>query len=355
MDLGDGPSPLLDLLRGLLSDPSDELTILSLPLLDDEASGSEIADDELPDSLSTKRSGGRMSFRSPIVREIRSGFDMLAAFERTRGSKLHSLRRIVTFSSLSMFLHIINRSLDYEDGRAFNKKRPPMLLDFVQRGWLPIAAASAATYNLARKSIERLLRHGMGAALEEEHGPRWTKRKAEDFIGQIGLRSTRNKETRTRKYFLEVFRSYSGGGHSIPEALMLAAVDALVADLTGTPSDYARALGVRAGLLAPRGQRAVRKRYAPGPEVLEVLLASTVASDEEIELEELTNRWWERYGILTGARKTDSRDLTQRSILDASKEELAANADALRRTLIDIGYARRYADGVTIIRLGTGG
>jgi hypothetical protein len=214
--------------------------------------------------------------------------------------------------------------------------------------------ASYSTYNLACKSIERMVGHGVRAALAGEHGDRWTTRQAQEFIDNVELRGNEKAQERKRKHFLEVFRSYLGAA-GVSEAFTLAVVDALLEDMAGTPFDFARALGVRGGLLAPRGQRAVKKRYAPSPELVEVLLASTMETGEELELEQLAERWWERYGILTGARQADARELARWSILDATREDLVANADALRATLIDIGYARRYADGVTIIRLGAGG
>jgi hypothetical protein len=352
-DLGHGKSPALALIGELLSDGSDEISVLSLPLIaDEEPTTFSVDDDSLPEALKTKAGadGGR-TFRSPIARELRAGFDALAAYERARGSKLHSLRRLVSFCGLSLFLHIVNRSLDYEDGRSFRARRPPLLLDFVQTGWSPVAVASQGTYNLACKSIERMVGHGIRKALTDEHGERWTTRQVEAFIGEVELRGSRRVQDRKRKHFLEVFRSYAGAT-AVADAFALAAVDQLLEDMSGTPFDFARALGVRGGLLAPRGQRAVRKRYAPSPELLEVLLASTVLAGEELEVAELAERWWERYGIITGARQADAAELTRWSILDAAKEDLVSNADALRATLVDIGYARPYADGVTIIRLG---
>lgn len=355
-DLGQGESPALSLIRELLSDASDEISILSLPLIADESPISfSVDEDTHPEALKTKAGGdGVRTFRSPIARELRIGFDTLATYEHAQGSKLHSLRRLVSFCALSLFIHIVNRSLDYEDGRSFRVRRPPVLLDIVQGGWSGIGIASHATYNLACKSIERMVGHGVRTALTSDHGERWTTRQVEEFISEIELRGNVKVQERKRKHFLEVFRSYANGT-SVAEAFALAAVDALLEDMNGTPFDFARALGVRGGLLAPRGQRAVKKRYAPSPELLEVLLASTTRPGEELELEELAERWWDRYGVLTGARQGDASELARWSILDATKEDLVANADALRSTLIDIGYARRYADGVTIIRLRAGG
>jgi hypothetical protein len=354
-NLGSGPSPILQLLRELLAEDSDEISVLSLPLTaGEESSTYKVDESDIPDSLKTKTGGDGRTFRSPILRELRAGFDMLAAFERARGSKLHSLRRIVSFASFALVQHVVHRALDYENGRSFRAARPPMLLDFVQGGWSPIAVASQGTYNLACKAIERMVAHGVRAELERVHGARWTTKQVEQFVEEIELRGNDKAQERKRKHFMEVFRSYAGSS-TIADAFGLAVVDVLLEDLTGTPFDFMRALGVRGGLLAPRGQRAVKKRYAPSPELLEVLLASTIAHDEELELEQLAERWRDRFGIVTGALSADARELARWSILDATKEDLVRNAEALREMLIEIGYARRYADGVTIIGFGHGG
>src|SRR5262249_52816738 len=158
-----------------------------------------------------------------------------------------------------LFLHIVNRALDYEDGRTFRARSPPLVLDFIQGGWSPVAIASHATYNLACKSIERMVGYGVRGALADERGDRWTARQAEEFINDVELRGNPKAQDRKRKHFLEVFRSYAGAA-SVAEAFVLAVVDALLEDMAGTPFDFARALGVRGGLLAPRGQRAVKKR-----------------------------------------------------------------------------------------------
>jgi len=356
-DLGEGPSPVLALLRELLDDASDEISVLSLPLTKgEEPLLYEVDGDDVPEAVATKKRGdGSLTFRSLVLRHIRDGFDTLAAFERERGSKLHSLRRIVLFSTFSLFLHLTSRSLDHEDGRKAKSMRPPMLLDFVQRGWTPIALASHATYNLACKSIDRMVGHGIRDAFVQEHGQRWTSKRVESFISEVQLRGNAKTQERKRKHFLEVFRSYVAGGTGIADAFYLAAVDALLQDLSGTPFDFARALGVRGGLLAPRGQRAVKKRYAPSPELLEVLLLTTIGLDEEVDLEELAERWWQKYGIVVGARRSDAKDLARWSILDATKGDLTENAMALQDALIAIGYARQFADGVTIIRAAWGG
>lgn len=349
LDQGDGPSPAIALLKSLLDDENDEITAVSWPLIAGEQPiVYELGLSELPDALSINEDN---VFTSPIVRELRAGFDRLAAFEQLRRSKLHSLRRLVSFASFAIFFHLIHRALDYERPDLQIKRRVPTLLDFTRGGWTRIALASHGTYSLAIKSIERMMAKGIQDALTKEEED-WTDARVEQFIQDVALKGSALRQTQKRRQFLDVFRSYTSDSDDVVQAASFAIVDSLLDEMSGTPIDFARALGVRCGLLAPRGQRAVKKRYAPSAELLEVLLAATLHPDEYIELSELADRWWDRWGIIVGARPADAQELTNWAVQNATKEDFVANANALRKVLIEIGYARRYADGVTIIRTG---
>lgn len=349
-DQGGGPSPAIELLKTLLDDAADEIAAVSWPLIAGEKPiVYELDPDDRPVSLAVD--DDRRAFSSLIVRELRAGFDRLTAFELVRGSKLHSLRRLVSFASFAIFFHLIHRGLDYEQPERQVTRRVPTLLDFTRGGWTPIALASHGTYSLAIKGIERMMAEGIQDALAEE-AEEWSAERVEQFIQDAALQGSASRQAQKRRQFLEVFRSYATDGEDVLKAASFAIVDSLVDEMSGTPIDFARALGVRCGLLAPRGQRAVKKRYAPSAELLEVLLAATLRPDEDVELSELANLWWDRWGIMVGARPGDAQELARWAVQNATKEDLAANANALREALIEIGYARRYADGVTIIQTG---
>jgi len=359
-DVGSGPSPVLGVLATLLEDDTDEISVLTIPLLGDDGGRELKADAEgPPESLQLTGGRGRAkTFASPTVQRLRTGFDTLGAFVATNGGKLENLRRIVTFASLALYVHIIQRASELADEDGVCPRRPPILLDAIQEGWTPVGLASHATYLLASKSVDRLIAHGLRSELLRIRGGRWSSQNVTSFIEDLGLnkKGTDRERARKRKNLQETFEAYQGSGRRVLDAFVLALVDLVHEELTATPFDFARGLGVRSGLLAPRGNRAVRKRYVPSAEVIEVLLASTLHADDEVSLEELADRWWEQYGIIVGCRNSDARDLSAFSIQDATKDDLATNAKALRELLISIGYARRYADGVTIIRLnGRGG
>lgn len=349
-DMGNGPSPVLKLLRDLLTDDTDEISSITWPLTVGEApTVYDLDPTARPNSLATKTHDGQMSFRSPMARELRAAFDRLAIFEKARGSKLQSLRRIVMLSSAAIYLHLVHRVLDLGDGRSYKTRRRPMLFDFTHGGWTPTALASHGTYTLSIKSIEEMMVLGIKDVLEEEHA-QWTKKRFTQLVETLTLKGAPSRQEQKRKQLLDVFESYAAEAN-ILDAAAFAIVEGLVDEMSGTPIDFARSLGVRSGLLAPRGNRAVKKRYAPSTEFLETLLVATVDLDDEVELRELADAWADRFSILVGARVNDTRDLSTWAINNATKENLAANASALREALINMGYAKRYADGITVIRV----
>ncbi len=261
-DLGSGPSPALKLLRELLSDDSDEITSIAWPLTVGEApTVCEIDPKERPGSLVMRSQDGRPTFRSPIVRELRAAFDRLAQFEKARGSKLQSLRRIVMLASVAIYLHLVHRVLDLGDGRTYKTRRRPMLLDFTYGGWTPTALASHGTYTLAVKSIEEMMVLGIRAALEQEYA-QWTKRRFAQLVETMTFQGSPARQEQKRKQLLDVFNSYAAEAN-ILDAAAFAIVDGLVEEMSGTPIDFARSLGVRSDswrLRQPCGQEALRTR-----------------------------------------------------------------------------------------------
>jgi hypothetical protein len=82
-----------------------------------------------------------------------------------------------------------------------------------------------------------------------------------------------------------------------------------------------------------------------------VLLAATLPPGEQMDVTDLADCWWRRFGFLTGVRVEDAAILNQHGIFIASREDLQANGAAFRRLLLDLGHARDYADGVMVVRL----
>ena len=126
---------------------------------------------------------------------------------------------------------------------------------------------------------------------------------------------------------------------------------------SSSPSDFCRVLGVRSGLIGPKGNRAKVKRYLTNSFTLETITLSTLSPDElkdGVELKELSNRLVEKYNIIIGADSELEYSLLEKyNIAQATpgdlRGDLSINALKLADTYISLGLGKKYADGVTLI------
>ena len=146
--------------------------------------------------------------------------------------------------------------------------------------------------------------------------------------------------------------SYRGeaANYSSVEAFANTATDMLGLVLSSKPQDIARALGTRIGLLG-KSEGKNKKSYVPRPDFLEVLIRATIPKDETWTLTEVAEYWAENYGILFGGLGDENSRLQAWGIVPVDRDELAANVNALAILLEMSGYARRYADGVVLVKV----
>ena len=116
-------------------------------------------------------------------------------------------------------------------------------------------------------------------------------------------------------------------------------------------------LGVRCGLIGPRGNRANIKRYLINSFTLETITLGALSKEEledGIELKELGEKLISAYNILIGAdAETEYNLLAAYNIAQAApgdlRGDLSINSQAIANTYISLGMGKRYADGVTLI------
>ena len=124
-----------------------------------------------------------------------------------------------------------------------------------------------------------------------------------------------------------------------------------------SPSDFCRVLGVRAGLVGPKGNRAKIKRYLVNSFTLETITLSDISEEDlkdGIELKDLSERLVHDYCILIGADSdTEYSILEEMNIAQSTpgdlRGDLSLNAQQLADTYISLGLGKSYADGVTLI------
>ncbi len=342
-DFGSGRSPIIPVLEKLLRDDTDELSTIALPLL------KTMPQEQLQEQswISDGLDEGVKS--SAIVRSIRWGFDSIARHAEPflQGDKLRILRYVTMFSCFSIYLHLINldrQTSPYHQGKSLTV---PILVDWRPSSRQRIRYASRATYRIAIKEIESLILNGFRTYLSETCSS-LNSATADAVISQIEL-PRRGSVSDLR----DAFKAYSIENTDPLEALSKSITDAFYRNRTATPESFARNLGVRIGFVAPGSSRVTNKHYAMSPDLLEVLVLSVTNADDAVgdtlTITDLTKRWRDRYGIVTGALPDDYEFLSYEGVQDAAHDDLEVNALSLQETLVSIGKAREYADGVAII------
>ena len=352
---GSKPPVAANLLRDLLDQDTDPWTMISWPMLDvGEQSEATLSGAALTRSqrvaagvLAMKEDG---TITSPTLGGLRQHFDILAAYEQ-QGAKLTTLRRLVLFGCFTIQVHMIRRCADVlPDG-----PRPPILLDMFDGRRRSLREASAATLERGRRAIEQLVVHRI-----REYMRSMFKSGAEVGAFLDSLADTEDNQTIFDAY--KTHRAFEDEFDALTEAYWMAGYSGVGPESAkGYPWNALLALGRRSGYLLPYDDRGrggkEHKRYGANAEFAEVLVASIVSPGQPRQFDEFLDDLRESFGIVVG-RQSDF-DLIRRNDLrrgvdlprsvSFNENDLRLNAAEFRDLLIDIGYARTYADGRTIV------
>ena len=233
---------------------------------------------------------------------------------------------------------------------------PPILLD-AGTDLESIKRASEQSYTLAKKTVEDYFINSIDRILAEEI-PADTVSACQQWIDGMVF-SSQNREEGVKKATKSYFDSFLAEEASPRLALSRALQIALYTFeyKNNSPSAFCRVLGVRCGLIGPRGNRANVKRYLINSFTLETITLSALSTrdlEDGTEIKDLSEKLISAYNILTGA---DAE--TEYAILEASniaqstpgdlRGDLSVNAQSIANTYISLGMGKRYADGVTLI------
>jgi len=341
------------LIEELLQSDTDPWSTIAWPLLDlaDEKDASlgpvgQIRADRVARMLQVDDGG---FIEAPTLRMLRARFDQLAEYEQAYGSKLTTLRRLVLFGVFSLHVHMIRRCHDViPDGQV-----PPILLDLFDGTRRSLREAAAGSLQGGFRAIERLVVHRIRQRLTRISGG-----DAATFL-----------ETLAPGPFVELLRLESDAHKENSQPL-----DALAEAYwklgnsgvgpggdKGLPWNSLLALGRRAGYLLPYDNRGrggkEHKRYGANAEFAEVLVATTVAPGYPLEYDEFLDRLRESFGIVVG-RVSDYESIRSNDLrvgatlghsISVNEGDLRANVAAFRDLIVDIGFARSYADGRTVV------
>lgn len=344
---------VIDILRRCLDSGTDNVYLLTAPLLGDRGAGE--APQASPEMVERTRN-------SPPLRAIQSAFATAVRYE-ARLEKTMFLQRVVTLGSFALFLHLINRAgADAAGGEAEGRRFVPILLCAPQPA-AELREASRATFALARRQVERAFDEGLARELRnrgEDHLSREEcLARAREWLpnlGQTGRDGARDAKIWNR--FSQDFDGLLLGMGNPTEAFRRAAVRAAFVAMREygggeDPEGFGTSIGRMAGLVYPRREGAGEKYYLPAPQFLDMLVVALIDPDDEITVEEFWHRAERTFGILCGAgASVDAARLAHQGIRQASPHQLTGNARGILAELIRMGHAREYADDIAMIRAG---
>ena len=330
-------APALGLLDRILTsdleaDGRDDLTTAVMPLLSPHTVEQVRDLAEVPVAL-RNLSGAKAP--SMLLASIRSGMDRLAEREEA-GPRLLLLRRMVLLGSIGVHLHLVQWQTELDTSLQAPRDYCPILLDLTREPHGALAEASRDSCLTAMNYVDELARYLIREHLRRE----WAGRNLED--GRV-VRSVLAElaDVELDEVYDDMKTEIENPLDRLAGAVFVVGSQAQ----SSPPSDFARYLAQRAGLIGPRHGRG-RKGYQISLELLEILTLATVPAGEVWPVPTLLEAWWERFGIIVGGRDGDLDVLTELSIDRVSQDDLDANTDRLVTLLQEQGLARRYGDGV---------
>ncbi len=341
-------SPVIELLKQALDNDTDDITKLIKPII---AFPSEKERRNVGDIV--YKEDAEISWDS-VKQSVREGFDRLALnIEKIGESKnsLTVLKRVVIFSVFATFLYLTHGNYAVHGG-----KKPPIVID-AGADLESIKKASEQAYTLAKKAVEDYFANAIERWLEPVIAAN-TVDECTKWIDSM-IFSSADRENNIKPALVSYFESFCDEEDSPLVALSRALQIVLYTFeyKSNSPSDFCRVLGVRSGLIGPKGNRATTKRYLVNSFTLETITLSALSADElneGLELKDLGERLFEAYNILIGTdAEREYGVLEDYNIAQATpgdlRGDLSVNAQEIANTYISLGLGKKYADGVTLI------
>jgi len=346
-----GAGEAAGLIRELLASDDDPWSTIALPMMQFARLQDvpHAPDEQTPPRQTPTTAGDTGTPALPTLAKLRASFDRLARFERARGSKLNSLRRLVMFGCFAIHVHLIARYADVVDGAP----RPPILIDMFDGSRTSLRNASRASLRAAGDVLEAFGSLRIRERVSEE----LKSASIEEIVS--GLRET-NKNKKVRERVRQGFEAYRHDDQVSESDALSEALWQVGTEDSLHPVEYLTELGRRAGYLTPwansgRGGK-LQKRYGVTTEFLETLVAATVEPGRPLDFPEFLDALRVNYGIIVGQRSDDQ--VVQSNNLagvpfgtptSVAEEDLRLNVEALRRATLEAGYAKAYADGQTVV------
>lgn len=350
---GQRATPGAEILRTLLAEDADPWTMIGWPLLDvgeqHEATLTGVAQVRSERILPLVKTDSSGELVWATLRELRARYDQLGVYEKAYGAKLTTMRRMVLFGCFVIHVHMIRRCADV----LSTGPRPPILLDLFDGRLRSLREASAATLQGGFRAVETLVLHRIHEYLQSASGGA-----VESYLDAL----PENADATAIRDEYDAQRDGVDPADALAEAYWKAGYSGVgPTTVKGFPWHALLALGRRSGYLLPYDDRGrggkEHKRYGANAEFAELLVAATVAPGDPVDFDEFLDRLRSSFGIVVGRRadfdiirRNDLRmgAQLQRSV-SVNESDLRANLLKFRSLIVDIGFAKSYADGRTVV------
>ena len=341
-------SAIIDLLKKALDDDTDDITKLVKPII---AFPSEKEKRNISGVMYPEDS--EITWDS-IKQTIRNGFDQLAINIKKTGEEKNSLtilKRIVNFSIFATFLYLTHCNY-----AVYGGENPPIVID-AGGDMESIKKASEQSYTLAKKSVEDYFANTIKKWLASVIASNSIEACNKWIDSMIFSPSSREDSIKPvlKSYFDSLCNEEDSALTALSRALQI--VLYTFEYKNNSPSDFCRVLGVRSGLIGPKGNRTKTKRYIVNSFTLETITLSVLSADEldnGVELKDLSEKLFSAYNILIGADAEKEYSILEQHNISQStpgdlRGDLSINAQRLGNTYISLGLGKKYADGVTLV------
>lgn len=341
-------SPAIELIQGALDEDSDDLTKIIKPIIvfPSEDAKRDVRGVDYPVDEDIKWDDCKAT--------IRKGFDNLTKNMIETGDSKNSLlvlERMVNFACFAAFYYLVNVNAVQHGGTP-----SPILID-AGEDVESIKKASEHCYSFAKTAVEDYYIASIDAILHKEV-PKDTRSACVAWINQMVF-SNETREKEITAALNSYFESFCDDGdtaiHALAHALQIILYTFNYKN--NSPSEFCRVLGVRDGLIGPRGNRAKVKRYLVNSFTLETITYSILSNEDivdGIELKDFSRKATEAYHILLGADVDAEYKILEKANIAQStpgdlRGDMSLNAQRIADLYISLGMAHRYADGVTMI------
>lgn len=341
-------SPAIELIQGALDEDSDDLTKIIKPIIvfPSEDAKRDVRGVDYPMDEDIKWDDCKAT--------IRKGFDNLTKNMIETGDSKNSLlvlERMVNFACFAAFYYLVNVNAVQHGGTP-----SPILID-AGEDVESIKKASEHCYSFAKTAVEDYYIASIDAILHKEV-PKDTRSACVAWINQMVF-SNETREKEITAALNSYFESFCDDGdtaiHALAHALQIILYTFNYKN--NSPSEFCRVLGVRDGLIGPRGNRAKVKRYLVNSFTLETITYSILSNEDivdGIELKDFSRKATEAYHILLGADVDAEYKILEKANIAQStpgdlRGDMSLNAQRIADLYISLGMAHRYADGVTMI------